>query len=84
MCRCEACGTALAGMCHHNQEQWRYYRCNHKNNHYAGLEMRCEQKSVRADVLEPIVWNYILDLWSDNTDLTAHPVWRPALRELFI
>ncbi len=25
-----------------------------------------------------------LDLWSDNTDLTAHPVWRPALRGLYI
>ncbi len=43
-----------------------YYHCGQKANRFPGLEYICRQRKVRADVLEAKVWEYILDLWSNQ------------------
>jgi hypothetical protein len=45
----------------------RYYRCCLTFHCYKWLEGRgCEEKSVRVDVLDPTVWEFVLEVLTDR------------------
>ncbi len=63
------CGCGKA-MCGNFFSDHRYYTCTWRHNHHAGIEVRtCKQKSIRADLIEPIVWSFVMDLFSDAEKL---------------
>jgi site-specific DNA recombinase len=67
--RC-SCGHALSGE-HFSNHQ--YYTCTWRNNHHSNLEERtCWQRSVRADAIEPDVWDSIVSLFSDQKNLEKY------------
>jgi site-specific DNA recombinase len=61
------CGLSLCGNFFSNH---RYYTCPWRHSHHSSLEPRtCKQRSVRADLIEPIVWDYVMNLFSDAEEL---------------
>ncbi|MBL6961163.1 MAG: recombinase family protein [Anaerolineales bacterium] len=69
MMRC-SCGHSLSGEYFSNHQ---YYTCTWRNNHHSNLEERtCWQRSVRAEAIEPDVWDSIVSLFSDQKNLEKH------------
>lgn len=67
--RC-SCGHSLSGEYFSNNQ---YYTCNWRNNHHSNLEERtCWQRSVRAEAIEPDVWDSIVSLFSDQKILEKY------------
>jgi site-specific DNA recombinase len=65
--RC-GCGWAMCG--HVNNRNRVYYRCSHWRNRHAGIEKReCYARAVRADAIEPDVWESLVMIFSDLKQL---------------
>ena len=63
--RC-GCDYAMVGDSHRGRESY-WYRCARHGRYFAGLEEKqCTEKAARGDVLETVVWEYVLDLWSNR------------------
>lgn len=66
MVKC-GCGRAMRGWT--PDKITSRYKCSWHDHHFRGLDgSECREKGVRADVLEPIVWDYILQVITDPTD----------------
>ncbi|MBI5353958.1 MAG: recombinase family protein [Chloroflexi bacterium] len=67
--RC-VCGSAMSGEFFSNHQ---YYTCTWRNNHHSRLEERtCKARSVRADAIEPDVWESIVSLFANLETLEEH------------
>jgi site-specific DNA recombinase len=65
MIQCK-CGRSMCGEFYSNH---RYYTCTWRNNRHSGLEDRtCYQRSVRADLIEPLAWEYVMGIFSDAAE----------------
>jgi site-specific DNA recombinase len=65
--RC-ACGWSMSGRVYHHN--YRYYECTLRNNRYAKLEKQvCNVRAVRADAIEPAVWESIVQLFTNEIEL---------------
>ncbi len=72
--RCGLCGYAYTGRLHAKQKKPNgkgyykervYYECSSKNKPYADKSIKCVNKTIKAEDLEPPVWNAVLDLLSN-------------------
>ncbi len=59
MVRC--CGYSMAGNYRHNIK---YYQCNDRHTKRFERKADC-RRYIRCDLLDPIVWNYVLDVATD-------------------
>ncbi len=68
--RC-GCGANFVGQVGANpKRRHRYYRCLRRAETFVGLEkVVCEERGVRADVLERIVWDYVMHAIVNTKDL---------------
>jgi site-specific DNA recombinase len=70
------CGRKMAGQV--KQPRIRY-RCSCYRTYLPGIENYrddCREKSVNGDVLETVVWNYVMDILTDPVQFEAE--WRKA------
>ena len=68
--RCGACGHSMAGGSKRKgNSQYRYYRCvcNMKPNYYS----HCEQRSISANRIEPLVWDELSRILANPDILEA-------------
>lgn len=62
MIKCH-CGRAMVGTSSPVAGNDRaYYQCTEVKRKYKGIEAICDQRQVRADRTEAVVWEYVLDL----------------------
>lgn len=70
MIRCQKCGRAMVGSARTyrrtTNEKRRYYYCTGVTEALTGLEQRCKQRMIHADVIESAVWQYVVELMSDE------------------
>jgi len=61
------CGCSMCGEFFSNH---RYYTCSWRQNHHAGIEERtCFARSVRADAIEPDIWEGLVSIFADTARL---------------
>ncbi|CAG0936306.1 hypothetical protein TFLX_05174 [Thermoflexales bacterium] len=68
------CGRKMAGQVHNPTP---YYRCSCDKTYLWKIERErfdCHEKVVKADLIEAIVWNYVLDILTDPVRFEAE--WR--------
>ncbi|WP_051688243.1 recombinase family protein [Desulfofalx alkaliphila] len=67
--RCGVCGRNYCGDGSHSKGRYHYYRCTGNSSFRGKLVDKCPAKSVRADQLEQIVWQDILNYILKNDNL---------------
>lgn len=62
-----SCGGTLVGINTRGKEEWTYYFCNNagQRRHLSN----CREKRIRADVAEQVVWEWIVNLLTDEEQL---------------
>jgi len=77
--KCDICGHNYTGCTSHttSHKELSYYRCNMRTNRGHILPDKCQSPSVRADVIEEIVWQQICE-YIQNPDLV-----REALKDKY-
>jgi site-specific DNA recombinase len=61
------CGAAMNGEKSRRSDEYFYYRCSRRVNRFRDIEGRvCNEKYVRGDILEPFVWDFILDIMTNR------------------
>jgi site-specific DNA recombinase len=73
--RC-ACGGTLCGIGlsdHYKDKVYftRYYKCSAQLNMVTHRIKNCRQKSIRLDIAEPVIWNWVYGIISDENKLRA-------------
>lgn len=78
------CGRSMTGQA---RKGYHYYRCSSYVHRFGSLEeRRCTEKHVRGDVLDRIVWEYVLEMMTSDEEsfkqrlLEAQTVEREALQ----
>jgi site-specific DNA recombinase len=61
--KCDLCGHAYSGCCNHTtpKGELRYYRCNRNGNRGNLLSSECAAPSIRADIVENLIWQQIIE-----------------------
>lgn len=59
--KCGSCGRNYCGDGSHSKGRHHYYRCTSNSSFRGRLVKKCSSRSVRADILESIVWKDILE-----------------------
>ncbi len=67
---CGQCGHLMTGQ--GSKSHSPRYRCGHHSCRHAGLEDICRQKSVRVDILDPLVWDHIVSLMMNPNEFEAN------------
>jgi site-specific DNA recombinase len=71
---CEACGLAMFGVTRPataTKPARQYYECHGKDCVLGARTAACPSRSVRAEDIEPVVWNHVVGLLSDPNQLLA-------------
>lgn len=64
--KCGSCGRNYCGDGSHNKGKYHYYRCTGNSSFRGKLVEKCRSKSVRADMLERIVWQDVSGYIKNN------------------
>ncbi|MEG6617148.1 recombinase family protein [Peptococcaceae bacterium 1198_IL3148] len=67
--KCGTCGRNYCGDGSHSKGRYHYYRCTGNSSFRGKLVTKCQSRSVRADLLEKVVWQDIWQYLTNNQTL---------------
>jgi site-specific DNA recombinase len=69
--RCALCGSTFTGSYNGNPRKYTYYRCTDRRRKFPNPE-HCRAKHIRADRIEPVIWDTVVRAITHQKILSAH------------